>query len=121
MKAHLKIKQMMPIPAGMEPMVRFGRQGEQEEMKSASAVGIPCCLVLVDGEDVCDDFIAPYRLDCEIECVQDICDTILVNTRYCPDCGGRTVPHMHGVDESTLYYTCGCGYSSENKEDKIND
>ncbi len=106
-KKRYKIKQMMPIPEGYEVMQAIV-QGDGSRMMEAAADSIfPYCLVLLEGEGNGDDHIELYNLFPGYG-VEEHGESMLVPTRYCERCGKRVVPHMRGLDETTLFYTCGC-------------
>ena len=112
----LKIKQMMPIPDGFEAMTVIVQEDGTEQFEATAGTLFPHCLVLLK-DDIHGDRIELYELGPFGTGVADDMKSILVPMKHCPKCGKRLVPHTHGLDESTLYYLCDCGYNSETAED----
>ena len=71
-------------------------------MEAAADSIFPYCLVLLEGEGNGDDHIELYNLFPGYG-VEEHGESMLVPTRYCERCGKRVVPHMRGLDETTLF------------------
>lgn len=109
----ITIKQMMPIPEEYEVMLEITQRDGTKEMEAARNSLFLYCLILVS--DSSGDRIALYNL-APGGGIEERAESMMVPTRYCKKCGKPMTPHMHGLDETSLYYTCECS-----KEEKTNE
>ena len=114
----LRIKQVLPLPAGTTVMAVDEDDGNSVTMRECNEVSRPYCLVLTE-DDRGRTEVYPFDLSCDGGI--DVRGSV-IPIRRCKKCNGVMRPHMEEYELGSLYYTCACGSKemgwTEAEEDK---